>query len=560
MRWKIRNKKASKRGILPSILSSRGLSSEADIESFLNPRLSDLHDPFLIPDMQEGVTRVLEAAKGKQKVAIYGDYDADGVTATSLLWKFLYRELRLDVIPYIPSRFDEGYGLNEEAIEALIKKGVELIITVDCGIKDTELIEKYSNRVEFIVTDHHTLPDEQDFDHIAIHPAREDSKYPYKNLAGAVVAWKLVCALCEKSKKSETGKAGDLDPYKYIDLASIGTVADVMPLTGENRVIVKYGLKEIRKGENVGLQALMKVAGRDISKTDTYDIGFVIGPRINAAGRMKDAITAVKLFSTENPDAASKLAHYLNNLNLQRREETEVMMQTALTQVSETDNFLFAYDENWNEGIVGLVAGKLKEKYYKPSIVATKTTEGTIVGSARSIQGINITNAIAMQEKLLVRYGGHSQAAGLSFEEQNTENIKQNISKYIADNFETETFQRILEIDLELELSDVTMELFHELEKMAPFGEGNPRPVFAFRGLEVVKIFYFGQENRHLKIVVTDSSRKKFLYALGFRKAEQYSEIGVGDKVDLAGKIDLNEWNNQQSLQFIIDDIELIDK
>lgn len=542
MIWKILNEKVKVAEIVPLLMASRGIEKE-----------SKFHDPFLIPDMRRGAERILEAREKKEKVAIYGDYDADGVTATSILWKFLYRELGVDVIPYIPSRFDEGYGLNQEAIKSLIDQGINLIITVDCGIKDSEIIQKFSKQVDFVVTDHHTLPEDQNFPHIAIHPDRKDSKYPFRHLAGAGVSWKLICALSEKLNKAKNRK---FDPYKYLDLACIGTVTDVMPLIGENRMIVKSGLERIRKGENPGLKALMKVAGRDITKTDTYNIGFVIGPRINAAGRMKDAMIAVKLFSTENEDAALKLAWYLNDLNIQRQQETQFMMDSALEQISHEDSFLFAYNENWNEGIVGLVAGKLKETFYKPAIAATKSN-GLIVGSARSIEGINITEVIAQHESLLVRFGGHSQAAGLSFEETNMQNVKTQIAQYINENFREELFQRVLEIDMELDFSDLTLELYKQLKKLAPFGEGNQEPVFQFRDLKVVKIFKFGTDEKHLKLVVTDEKRKSFVEVLAFGKAEELSEITLNGKIDLAGRISLNEWNGQQKVQIVLIDAKI---
>ncbi len=536
--------------IISKLLGLRGMTKKQEIEKFLDPEFDDLNDPFLLPDIDKAIERIRLAIENKEKVVIYGDYDADGVTATSILWDFLYRRLGLDVIPYIPSRFEEGYGLNKLAINELEKNGAKLIITVDCGVKDSGLIAKFPN-IDFIVTDHHTLPEDQKFNHIVVHPGRKGSKYPVTNICGAVVAWKLVCALNEKLHIG-------FDVNSYLDLACVGTVCDVMPLTGENRIIVKYGLERIANTSNTGLKVLLENCNIANKKITTFDVGFIIGPRINAAGRLDNALEAVKLFATENRANARIFAQKLEALN-QSRQETTINMQleaeSLLGEVTDQRKLLFVYAQNWSEGVIGLVAGRLTEKYNRPAICATIIDE-QVVASARSIRSFNITQALEKQSQFLLRFGGHAQAAGFALQKSNIENLKANLEIEALKSISESDIQKTLLIDMTLTLSQIDLKLLGWLEKFEPFGIDNFQPVFAIDRLKILAINRLGRELQHLKFLLQDNWGHE-IEAIIFNKADLFKDLDIGNIVDVAGNLEINEWKNSKKIQLKLKDVKM---
>ncbi len=557
MDWKNKTKKNKKRlkevpEIISNTLVNRGIDTSAKLEKFLNPKITDIYDPFLMPDMEEAIERILLAKKRKEKIVIYGDYDADGVTATSILWDFLYRHLKVDVIPYIPSRFTEGYGLNEEALKELQSQDVKLIITVDCGVRDKEIINKFSS-IDFIITDHHTLPEDEEFDYPVIHPRRRDSKYPFPDISGAAVAWKLIDAIVRHTGQSEA------DFMQYIDLVSIGTICDVMPLIDENRVIVKLGLERISQSTNVGLQTLVKKLGLSSKNINTYDVGFIIGPRINAAGRLDSALNAVRLFSTKSIQKAEEYIETLNELNTERQNLTiETLTQAEKTlQVELKDKkLLFVYSEGWNEGVIGLVAGRLCEKYNRPAICATIQND-IVVASARSISSFNITEALRRNSKLLTRYGGHVQAAGFSLNYKNIETLKSMLEAIAEEEITEEDMSKRVNIDDEIELSDVTLELIEWLEKLEPYGFGNPTPVFQINNLKILGKQSLGQSRQHMKLNLTDE-KLRHLEVVGFNMDQDLQkELSIGDYTDVVGNLASNKWNGNISIQMKLKDVRI---
>ena len=498
--------------------------------------------------MKKAVERIEQAVKKHEKVAVYGDYDVDGTCATFIMWDFLYRHLKLDVIPFIPSRFDEGYGLNEQAIEELGNKGVKLIITVDCGIRDQGLISKFKD-LDFIITDHHTLPEGEDFKTIAVHPKRKGSKYPFKEISGTAVAWKLIAAL------------DDGNTYlNYLEFVALATVCDVMPLIDENRAIVKLGLDAMSKTENIGLRTLIKTAGAEGQKLTAYHCGFVLGPRINAAGRLAEAIEVVRLFATESSQKAEQIASELDELNRQRQELTmktvELAVEKAKSQSSE--KLIFVFEPGWHEGIIGLVAGRLAEGYNRPAVAAT-IIEGKVLASARSGSGYHITNAIAVHSKYLTRYGGHAQAAGFSLEEKNLILFRDALQKLANENISEEDMSAVIDIDSELEDKDLTLENAEWLEKFEPFGLGNSRPVFLVEDCTIIDKKLIGREKQHVKLILSTGTQniysKKF-EAIHFNASNSYEKIQPGDRIDIVFSLEINSWNNHRKVQLKIKDIK----
>lgn len=557
MNWQKKDKKnKTKLDGLPDVISrilvERGIDTKTKLNKFLNPKSEDLYDPFLIPDMKKAVNRILSAKEKGEKVAVYGDYDADGVTATSILWDFLYRQLGLDVIPYIPSRFTEGYGLNKEAIQELEAQGISLIISVDCGVKDKEIVKEFSN-LDFIITDHHTLPDDQNFDYPVVHPKRDISKYPFQDICGAVVAWKVVDAIAKSQKDMK------LDSLKYIDLASIGTVCDVMPLIDENRTIVSLGLKQLSDTPNTGLKILLQkldLYGKEIS---TYDIGFIIGPRINAAGRLDSALNAVRLFATQNERRAEEYTSNLDNLNIERQELTIDMLSQAeeiLIPDIEKKKLLFVFGEGWNEGVIGLVAGRLCEKYNRPVICAT-IQEDIAVASARSIGSFNITEALGRNSKLLKRYGGHVQAAGFSLDPEHITELKSALEKIADEEISEQDMDKVIKIDEEIKLEEINNELVEWLEKLEPYGFGNPTPVFQITKLKILSKRSLGKENQHVKLNLTDE-KLRYLEAISFNvPLEEQDKWEVGSYIDVVGNLGFNRWNGNISIQMKLKDVKI---
>lgn len=566
MRWKLADKidpnsfkKLKKYDlIIAQLLFNRGIKDQEAAEDFLNPTLEDLHSHLLLPDIDKAVARILEARRKKQKVFIYGDYDVDGVSGVSIMWDYLFRILNMNVLPYIPSRFDEGYGLNKDGLDSLLDQGANLVITVDCGIRDIDLVSEFTAKgIDFIVTDHHLLSTDHDKqpqysqDAVAVvHPRLPNSKYPFKDICGAAVAWKLVVALDHEIKKFQD-ELSSIDPYKYLDLVALATITDIMPLVDENRAIVKFGIERMKKTENIGLRSLILDSQIDIDKINTYHFGFVIGPRINAAGRIEHALDAVRLLSTSKIVQAQNLARKLSELNSYRQEQTIELLKNATSKIedeSEEKKLLFVWGDDWPEGIVGLVAGRLQELYYRPVLVAS-VSDGIATGSARSIKGFDITTAISKNVDLLVRFGGHAQAAGFTVSQENIQRFKEKLEQYAEDNISDQDLMPVLEIEAKLNVEDVNIEFIDKISMLEPFGYKNKTPVFLLENVEIRQILPIGRNNDHVKLKICQNG-SKMLEVIGFRMYKNFENLKTGDRISMVGSLDKNVWNGNTTVQF----------
>ncbi len=569
-KWIINNTKTKKfideehiHPIANTILSQMKFSSVVDAKKFLLGKKNTFHSYKHFYDINKIVNFLSKSIQEGKKIFIHGDYDVDGIVATSILWDFLYRKLKANVLPIVPNRFEDGYGLSPSTIDKIIRQEGEIIITVDCGIKDIELIKKYP-KISFIITDHHTfLCDETgkkirpESDNLIgiIHPQDPESSYPFKEISGATVAWKLICALNEELDLN-------VDVNDYLELVALATSTDIMPLVDENRSILKEGLKRIRKTHNPSLIALFEVSGIDSKVIETYHYGYVIGPRLNAAGRMDDAIDAVRLLSTNNKKQASIYAKKLNELNLVRQQKTIELLNVSeeiISKISKNQKLIFISGKDWPEGIVGLIAGKLQEKYSRPTVVASivsKTKE--VKGSARSPEYFNITEALSRQAHLLDRFGGHVQAAGFALSQKNLQKFQSAIIVDAEKRIKNEDMISNINISSKLSLGEIDEKLVDTLMMFSPFGPGNPTPHFLFEKIKLIDMQVVGKENKHIKILFGDHD--KTIEAMGFNLALEFSKAEIGDVLDLVGRIKYNNWNGRKKIQIDIDDFQISKK
>jgi len=565
MKWKIL-KKPDKRTrkalsdyprIIQQILFNRGIKTKKKAKEFLDPKYAPFYDPLTLFDVKCAAKYILKAIEEKKKIVIHGDYDVDGICSTTILWDFLYRNLGADALPYVPSRFDEGYGMSDASITAIKKMGGEVIITVDCGIRDDELIEKWSKKgLEFIITDHHELDEENGKLLLpkkalaVVHPKHPKGKYPQKDLSGTAVVWKLIHALTSFSKIK-------IDPDNYLDLVATSTVCDVMPLTGENRSIVKVGLEKIRNTERVGLRRLVNDAGISPEEIETYHLGFIIGPRLNAAGRLDHALDAIRLLATRSYAKAREISSSLNTLNTKRQQIQEDIYQSALKQIQEIGvekKLFFAWGEDWAEGVIGIVAGKLSENFQRPVLIATRKGDG-YTGSARSTSRFNIIEAIHAQSELLERYGGHPQAAGFTVSAESIELFRDNLLELADRDLGEDDIEKETEVDCVITKEEISWDLHSWLERLSPFGFGNPKPEFVLRNVELHNVSFVGKDKTHLRFSIMSEKTGEYFSAIGFNLREQFQEIARTDNVDILFNLEENEWNGNTNLQLNVKDI-----
>lgn len=551
--------------IILQLLYNRGLLTSRTIHEFLDPSYTEhLYDPFLLSQIDKIISRIFEAIKKQEKIVVHGDYDADGICGSIILMetlKFLGAE-NLDV--YLPHREKEGYGLHIETVEELAKQGTKLIITVDCGITNFEEILKAKELgIEVIVTDHHHPPFELPAAYGIIHPALSP-KYPFKELAGVGVAFKLMQALLKKDlKEKKENLVQDYEGFEKwrLDLVALGTVTDMMPLRGENRVLVKYGIIVLNKTKRIGLKKLLEIARTRM--IDTESIGFQIGPRLNAAGRINHANLAYHLLTSTDESKAQRIALILNQTNQERQKLTEEMLEKGKKQIDtiqDSEKFLFVFDKDWPLGVIGLVAGKICDLYYRPTIALTQK-EDEIVGSGRSIPEFNLIEALELIPQYFSRFGGHSGACGFTLKDINLiEDFKKDLKKIAERKLTGLDLEPVLPIDTELSLEDITWDLFKELEKFKPFGENNEKPKFLAKVLELVNIEIVGREGKHRRIWVSPSTNpnntKYKLMIFGMNNKEEWSKLQIGDKIDVVFEISANEWNGISELQFKVADIK----
>ncbi|MCR4430769.1 MAG: single-stranded-DNA-specific exonuclease RecJ [Tepidanaerobacteraceae bacterium] len=535
--------------VILQLLKKRGIESSEQIERFLNPCIEYMHNPMLMKDMDKAVERIKKAINNHEKMTVYGDYDVDGITSTCIMVKTL-KKLGGHVDYYIPSRLDEGYGLNMNSIEKLHNSGTKLIITVDNGISCFEEVD-YAKKlgIDIIITDHHEPQDLIPHSFAVINPKQKSCIYPFKNLAGVGVVLKLAHALLDLKQHAVE---------EYLDLAALGTVADIVPLLDENRIIVKLGLEHLTKTSNKGLIAIKSLLNLSEIQLDTSKISFLLAPRLNAAGRISNAEMAVELLLTEDEDKAYELAQNLERVNRERQNiESEILNQARNMIEHEMDldrtKVIVAASSKWHPGVIGIVASKLVEIYNRPCIlIAQEGEEGK--GSARSIPGFNIFEALSQVSHLLAKYGGHEQAAGLSIDVDKIEIFKKEINR-IAEKTMTGNFFPELNIDMELSEENLTADLAMQLELLEPFGYGNPRPIFACENFYVKNIRTVGNDDKHLRLNL--KTKQKELTAIGFNFGLYKEELNRAPIVDMAFFLELNQWQGITELQLKIKDIKI---
>ena len=531
--------------LLAKILVNKNLLEKQEIDLFLNPTRHDFHNPFLMPDMEKAVERIIKAIENKEKMIIYGDYDVDGITSITVLKQFLL-ERNANVSEYIPNRLEEGYGLNKNAIQKIVEEGNNLMITVDCGISGIEEIE-YANSLglETIVTDHHE-PGEILPNALAVVDAkRKDNQYPFNQLAGVGVSFKLIQALSQKLNLEEK------EYLKYLDIVCVGTISDIVPLVDENRVIAKLGLKLVEVTKNIGLKTLLEVSG--YKQVDSTTISFGLAPRINACGRIGKAQEALQLFLTENKDEAKQIAERLNEYNKQRQEIEKEIFEQAREQVEnekQEKQVLVLGSDGWHHGVIGIVASKITELYFKPSIlICFEGEDGK--GSGRSIPGFDLYEALSKCNTYLEKYGGHSMAVGVGVKKENFEKFKEDFEKY-AQNSNICDIIPVIPIDEEISLQDVSLKAVQELSLLEPFGEANKMPVFLYKNLKIHSIRTLS-EGRHIKLTLQDNNF--YIDAIGFQLGHLAEEYQIGDKIDVVGTLEINEFNGRQSVQINLKDL-----
>ena len=585
MEWTIKklqapSSKLQAEEIIKILLHNRGLKTKKEIDTFLNPL-----PPFNLTlkelgiakrELAKAVKRIRKAIEDKEEMIVWGDYDADGVCGTAILWETIYA-LGGRVMPYIPDRVTEGYGLNKVAVKKLVTRNPQLttLITVDHGITAHKKID-YAQKLglDIIVTDHHqlgkTLPKAQ----AVVHSPK---------ISGAAVAWVLARELAKQSEdiSPNTSEVCERTPARWVfgngnnlDLVSIGTIADLMPLIGPNRSFVKFGLKELNQTKRVGLLALLKEAGLRIGEIDPYQVGWMIAPRLNASGRLKDAMDSLRLLCTKDRQRAGDLALKLSKINKERQELLEKTFLQAEARVLKQElslkNLLFLSDESYHEGIIGLVAGRLVQKFYRPAVVVS---EGKTYSkaSARSINGFDIIKAIRECEPDLVDCGGHPLAAGFTIETKKLKAVKKKILEIAKKALDKKSLTKSLKIDCEVRLADLNFELYQAISQLAPFGMGNPEPLFASRGLRVLNAKLVGKNQGHLKLLLDDPKTSKIERAgaeaelvsqlpfdgIGFGLGEIYHKLTKDRLIDIAYSLSLNEWNGKKRLELKIRDIKI---
>lgn len=537
--------------LVERLIKSR-YGEQVDIDHFLRTDFY-LSDPFLLPDMKKAVKRIAQAVENSEKIVVFGDYDVDGVTACAVLWE-LFNFLGIDVQIYIPDRFSEGYGLREASLTGLKEGGANLIITVDCGIRDVDLIRKMSESgLDIIVTDHHSVGDKIPECVAVVNPKRTINQYPETNLAGVGVAFTLARAvlleLGIEDKRREWFEKWNLD------LVAIGTVADMMDLTGENRVIVKYGLQVIKKTRKKGILKLLEIAGVGLEQIDSQTIGYVIGPRLNAAGRLDRAMTAFNLLTETEDLELNFLANNLDEHNRKRRLETDNILK-ELTDRIDLNNLpavIVQSDHNWSKGVVGLVASRAVEKFNRPVFLAQIAAD-LVSGSARGIANVNVVEVLDQVSDLLDHYGGHSLAGGFSMNVDNWMEFKERVEKIITKRIKGVDLTKVLRLDQKASLDELNFELWELWPNLHPFGIGNEEPIIYSDGLEVINVQVIGKNKDHLKLDVRQGQNyKKILWWGGI---EFMGYLDTGKKYDFAYKLNFNEFRNQKSIDLICVDIK----
>lgn len=541
--------------VISLLLVRRGLKTAAEVKNFFKPSLNDLEDPFLMPDMDKAVKRLNKALGEKEKILIYGDYDVDGTTAVSLVYKYL-RAYTSNLDYYIPDRYDEGYGISTKGIDYAAEQGVTLIISLDCGIKAIDKIEYAKGKgIDFIICDHH-LADDVLPDAVAVLDAkREDSRYPYEHLSGCGVGFKFMQAFA-----ADNGfPFSELE--KLLELTAVSIASDIVPITGENRILAYYGLKQINSNPSLGLKGIIDVCGLSGKEITISDIVFKIGPRINASGRMMNGREAVELLLAKNSKVAKQKSENINQYNEERRELDKKITDEANAIISSIENnednkAIIVYNPAWHKGVIGIVASRLTEKYYRPAVVLTKSSE-LITGSARSVSNFDIYKVVESCRDLLENFGGHTYAAGLSLKEENLQRFKERFQQIAAQEIVPEQLVPQIDIDAVLDLKQINAKFMSDLKKMSPFGPENHKPVFCTHGVQdygTSKLV--GREQEHIKLEIIDSkSASSPIHGIAFGMSRFNAHIKQMKPFDICYTIEENTYNGNTTLQLMIKDI-----
>ena len=541
--------------ILAQLLVQREIYSFEDARKFFRPDINDLHDPFLMADMDKAVNRLTLAMQNNEKILIYGDYDVDGTTSVSLAYRFL-NQIYSNIDFYIPDRYNEGYGISTLGIDYAYENGFKLIIALDCGIKAVEKVKYASSMdIDFIICDHHTPDDELPPAVAVLDPKRDDCNYPYKHLSGCGVGFKLMQAFSTRNDIEFSRLA------QLLDLVALSIASDIVPITGENRILAYFGLKQINSNPGIGLKSILDVCGLGDKEITISDIVFKIGPRINASGRMKLASEAVQLLVSSDYNFARQKSGTINEYNNDRKDLDKNITDEAIALIGAHEAYksrrsIVVHKPDWHKGVIGIVASRLSEEFYKPSIVLTNSN-GLASGSARSVPGFDIYKAIDSCRDLLENFGGHMYAAGLSMKEENIPEFTRRFELFVAQNIlEEQTYPQI-DIDALLEFKDITPKFFRVLKQFGPFGPGNMKPVFASKKvMDYGTSRLVGKEQEHLKLELVDSSCENVMNGIAFRMHEYNEHLKAMKPLDICYTLEENTFNNNTTIQLMIRDIK----
>ena len=536
--------------ILATLLAQQGIDSTEQAKKFFEPSMEEIHDPTLLHDMDKAVERIEQAVEKQEQITIYGDYDADGITSTSLMYETLL-SIGANVNYYVPNRFTDGYGPNMDAYQRLIDNGTQLFITVDNGVSGKNVIDKVMEAgVDVVITDHHELPADLPNAVAIVHPRYPGSNYPFPDLSGVGVAFKVAWAL--------TGEF----PVEELDLVAIGEIADVVNVTDENHALISYGIQQLRQGMRPGLAALMKLADIKANNLTDQDIGFGIAPRLNALGRIADANDGVKLLTSLDENESQKLAKEVDQANKERQNLVADIMKEAEKQANSSANqqkkTLLIVGKGWHQGVLGIVASRIMNETGKPTIVAsTDQNNPTLIkGSGRSVDSFNLFNALEAHRELFTTFGGHPAACGLSFDQKNIVPLQIALEEEAVKQKFDPTVKQPLPIAMKLVPADVTQQLYNDIQRVAPFGPGNMEPVFELNNVKVVDVKTMGQEHQHLKFSIVSDKKNLTVVAFGQGNLATLLSAPTG-QINLAVKVSLNEWRGKKSVQLMLEDLQI---
>ncbi len=538
--------------IISELLVQRGITSIADAKKFFRPQLSDLHDPFLMRDMDKAVARLNMAMGGKERILIYGDYDVDGTTAVALVYKFL-QHFYSTMDYYIPDRYDEGYGISTKGIDYAEEQGITLIIALDCGIKAVEKVNYAKSKgIDFIICDHHMPDDELPAAAAVLDPKRTDASYPFQHLSGCGVGFKFMEAFALSNNISVSSYL-----FPLLDLVAVSIAADIVPITDENRVLAYYGLKQLNQHPSIGMQGIIDICGLRDREITISDIVFKIGPRINASGRMQSGKEAVDLLTAKSLASAREKSENINQYNEDRKELDKRITEEANQILGDRLEFgkqksITIYNPTWHKGIIGIVASRLTECYYRPAVVLT-LSNGLVTGSARSVQGFDVYKAIESCRDILENFGGHTYAAGLSLKEENIAPFMERFERYVSNNIEATQMVPQLDIDLMIDFKDITPKFFRILKQFNPYGPGNSKPMFCTRRVyDYGTSRLVGKDQEHLKLELVDSQSENIMNGIAFGMYEHNDYVKDLNPFDICYHIEENNYNGNSSIQLMI--------